>query len=274
MENGKYLRVLPPAALIVILVATGFEVPRTFPSPSVKAVDGTATMFAKVRFAVFSGGCSYKQTVQETTLSMDEVRGISSKSYNASTAVSQIEWLCKVFVSETHHFNYYSGLSNQDVDVGILLFELGYLLSLNHELCSLVEGYGGSCSQGVFVSIPLSLTSDVNYVISARVTLNNQLPLTLEKITANESNDRPLNVGFNETSCTKDCSFPIALTSASYSPSTVQSTGPMRLVLSLSTTYTVVWGFPFWWIKIGTTAKTITATLEVNLSNSTVRVLT
>ena len=274
MENGKYLRVLPPAALIVILVATGFEVPRTFPSPSVKAVDGTATMFAKVRFAVFSGGCSYKQTVQETTLSMDEVRGISSKSYNASTAVSQIEWLCKVFVSETHHFNYYSGLSNQDVDVGILLFELGYLLSLNHELCSLVEGYGGSCSQGVFVNIPLSLTSDVNYVISARVTLNNQLPLTIEKITANESNARPLDVRFNETSCTKDCSFPTTLTSAGYSPDTVQSTSPVRLVLNLSTTSTVVWGFPFWWIKIGTTAKTITATLEVNLSNSTVRALT
>jgi len=273
MGTGKYLRVLVPAALIVIVVASGFEVPLTFPSSSVNAVDGAVTLFAEVRYAVFSGGCSYKETVQETALSMGEVMRISSKTYNGSTAVSDIEWLCKVIVSEVNHYNYYSSLSNQGVDVGILLFELGYIMSLNRDLCSMIARYRGSCSQGYFVSIPLSLMSDVSYVVSARIALNNQLPLTIEKITANESNGHPLNVGFNETSCAKGCSFPITLTSAGYSPSAAQSTGLIRLALNLSTNSAVVWGFPFWWVRIGTTPKTISATLEIVLSNSTVSLL-
>lgn len=276
-RTRKYLKVLVSAVIIITVAASGFEVPLTFPSPSVKAVDGAVTLFAEVRYAVFSGSCSYKQTVQETPLSMDEVIGISSKTYNGSTAVSQIEWLCKVIVSQVNYFNYYSSLSNQSVDVGILMFEAGFISSLNHELCSLAARYGGSCSPGeegvAYVNIPLSLASDISYLVSARVAVYNQLPLTIERITANESDGRPLNVEFNETSCIEGCSFPVTLTSAGYSPSMVQSTSSIRLVLSLSTTLTVVWGFPFWWIRIGTTEKTITATLEVNLSNSTIRLL-
>lgn len=277
----RYLKVLAPAALIVIVVTAGFEVPTTIPQPTPDSVSGKIKLTAKIKYAVFSGGCSYNETAQEKTLPTGELIGIASKTYNASTAVSEIEWLCKLIVSEVNHYNYYLSLSNEGVDVSIILSELEYLLSLNGPaLCSMITRYGGSCSQGfppllpIFsVSIPLSVT-DVGYVVSARVALSNQLPLTIERIAANESNGRSLNVRFNETSCAKDCSFPITLASGHYySASAIQSTGPIRIVLSMSVESAEIWGCPYWWIRIGIIQKTIVATLEIIPSNSTMRLL-
>jgi hypothetical protein len=96
--------------------------------------------------------------------------------------------------------------------------------------------------------------------------LSNELPLAIEKITATDG--KTMNVEFNETSCAIDCS--IAIKIESYS-SDINSTSPITIGLSILTNSAVVWGFPFWWTRIGTTQKTITTTLDVQ--NSTVRLL-
>jgi len=282
MSTARYLVIFMPIALIVIVVASGFIVPLfTFHPLSVNAVNPTVTLSAEIQYVVFSSGCGYNVTIQKETLSPTELIEIKNETYNASAVVSNIQGLCNLVTTEVNNYQtlYYSGASLSS------LIAAEMAISLNSSvLCLMVAGYyGGACAPS-YVSdvlgsppifsdnIPWNIINS-SYVISAEVKLGNQLPLTVDKITANESNGHSLNVRFNETTCSKDCSFPITMTSGDYSGTIYEYNKPIRIVLSMSVESAEVWGFSFWWIRIGTTQKTITATLDVNLSNSTVRLL-
>jgi hypothetical protein len=275
MVAGKVLKVLVPAALIVIVVAAGFAVPLFIPAPTVSAVNGTVGSSADVQYAVFAGSCSYAETVETVPMSHGRLSVSLNSSLLRSVNVNCGAWadIYSNWVAGGAYTDYYDSPSDYLEYVSLMVSESW--------ICDLARAGGGSCGWDgnpsdfiptvpptVYLTIPVSIIG-VNYMVSTHVTLNNELPLTIEKVTASESSGNTVNVEFNETSCAKDCSLTMKIESYSSNESTV----PIKIGLSILTNSAAVWGFPFWWVRIGTTSMTISAALEINLSNSTVSLL-